>query len=395
MADIYIDVDTSVVLPLNMLPLIDSADFLTIEDAISASSLRISWNFCPTGGSPTQTTFSPGISGGPNDMFNIGHGMYTIEIPASGGSLVNNDTEGVGWFTGSGLGVCVFRSPMFLFRAAAINNTLIDGTSASTVVLATIQPSITWAQQKIVADVSLQGALDIKNGHDSGYGIMVTGSATGIRVHSDDYCAYFGGGAAYGIYTSTDNVGIYAGGGNIGLYAYGSGQGGLRAGGYTDDQYGILAKEVTQLTTGSVVADNKIDQLISGSALSDGKIDTIDTNVDQILVDTGTTLDGKIDQLISGSALSDGKIDIIDANVDEISGSMTSVEEDILAAIIEDEYDFKEVLRIMFAVLSGSSTGGGTSTITFKDVTGTLSRISATVDENGNRTSVTRNGSDV
>ena len=49
MADIYIDVDTSVVLPLNMLPLIDSADFLTIEDAISASSLRISWNFCPTG----------------------------------------------------------------------------------------------------------------------------------------------------------------------------------------------------------------------------------------------------------------------------------------------------------------------------------------------------------
>ena len=49
--------------------------------------------------------------------------------------------------------------------------------------------------------------------------------------------------------------------------------------------------------------------------------------------------------------------------------------------------------RIMFAALSGKSTGGGTTTLTFRDSGDAKARITATVDENGNRTAMTLDGS--
>ena len=49
------------------------------------------------------------------------------EIPASGGASINNDTEGFGWFTGVATGICPWRSPTIGFRAAPINDALIDG----------------------------------------------------------------------------------------------------------------------------------------------------------------------------------------------------------------------------------------------------------------------------
>jgi hypothetical protein len=55
--------------------------------------------------------------------------MYTIEIPASGGASINNDTEGFGWFTGFATGILPWRGPVIGFRASALNNSLIDGTT--------------------------------------------------------------------------------------------------------------------------------------------------------------------------------------------------------------------------------------------------------------------------
>jgi hypothetical protein len=53
--------------------------------------------------------------------------MYSIEIPASGGASINNDTEGFGWFTGVATGVLPWRGPIIGFRAAALNDALCDG----------------------------------------------------------------------------------------------------------------------------------------------------------------------------------------------------------------------------------------------------------------------------
>jgi len=49
----------------------------------------------------------------------------------------------------------------------------------------------------------------------------------------------------------------------------------------------------------------------------------------------------------------------------------------------------RQALRILLAASAGKSSGGGTSTVNFRDLADSKNRISATVDSNGNRTSVT------
>ena len=61
----------------------------------------------------------------------------------------------------------------------------------------------------------------------------------------------------------------------------------------------------------------------------------------------------------------------------------------ILGTEIETGYDMKEVLQIIAAAIAGKASGGGTTTITFRDLNDTANRIVEVVDDSGNRTSVT------
>ena len=129
MADIWMDVDTAIgEAPVNILPLIDDTDFKTIEAAVAfdAAGLALFWNFVTTGGAQTCTAVTPTSSGNYDWTDQGTSGMYAIEIPASGGASINNDTEGFGWFTGVATGVLPWRGPIIGFRAAALNNSLID-----------------------------------------------------------------------------------------------------------------------------------------------------------------------------------------------------------------------------------------------------------------------------
>lgn len=128
MPDIYFDVDTALSeVPVNIFPLTDDTDFKSRETTVAynASGMDLVWNFVTTGGAYTQTAVTP-TTAGTYDWAHQGDGMYSIEIPASGGASINNDTEGFGWFTGVATGVLPWRSPIFGFRAAAINDSLID-----------------------------------------------------------------------------------------------------------------------------------------------------------------------------------------------------------------------------------------------------------------------------
>jgi len=60
--------------------------------------------------------------------------------------------------------------------------------------------------------------------------------------------------------------------------------------------------------------------------------------------------------------------------------------------IIESGYSAAEILRIVAASLAGKVSGADTASITFKGLDGTTDRISATVDTNGNRLTVTLDG---
>jgi len=138
------------------------------------------------------------------------------------------------------------------------------------------------------------------------------------------------------------------------------------------------------------------------------KVDTADTVVDAIKAKTDnlpatpaneatlTAISALVDDLESRlTAVRAGYLDKLNvtgtlANTDNAS----LFSDDLLNSIIEDTISLKESLRLMLAVLAGRSDGGGTTTITFKDISGTLDRITATVDALGNRTDVILDGSD-
>lgn len=132
--DLWMDVDTALSeVPVNLMPLLDDTDFKTIETGVAynAAGLTLVWNFVTTGGAMTQTAVTP-TTAGTYDWAHQGNGMYSIEIPASAGASINNDTEGFGWFTGVATGVLPWRGPVIGFRASGLNDLLIDSAYSTT-----------------------------------------------------------------------------------------------------------------------------------------------------------------------------------------------------------------------------------------------------------------------
>jgi hypothetical protein len=165
----------------------------------------------------------------------------------------------------------------------------------------------------------------------------------------------------------------------------------------------------------------------------EGKIDTVDGNVDSILVDTDTTIPGLIAALNDLSAaevnaevdtaLTDIHLDhLLAADYDPASkpGTATALLNELVESdsgvsrftenaleqapggvgsgmdlddTLEGSITVGDAFRIVLAVLAGKSTGGGSSSLAFRDVADTKDRVVATVDSDGNRTGVTRDGS--
>lgn len=133
MPDLWMDVDVALAeVPVNLLPLLDDTDFKAIEASIAynAAGMALYWHFVTPAGAYTVTAVTP-TAGGDYDWTDQGDaGIYTIEIPASGGASINNDTEGFGWFTGKATGVLPWRGPVIGFRKAALNDFLVEGSYA-------------------------------------------------------------------------------------------------------------------------------------------------------------------------------------------------------------------------------------------------------------------------
>lgn len=158
------DVDTALAeVPVNIAPLIDDTDFKAIEAALAynAAGLALYWHFVTTAGAYSVTAVTP-TTGGNYDWTDQGDaGIYTIEIPASGGASINNDTEGFGWFTGVATGVLPWRGPVIGFRAAALNDALIDNAWSTTRGLAGTALPAAAADAAGGLPISDAGGLDI------------------------------------------------------------------------------------------------------------------------------------------------------------------------------------------------------------------------------------------
>lgn len=126
--DIMLKVDTAVVVPLNLMPLVDDDDGVTVKAAVvyNEAGLDLVWVFVTKAGATTVTAVTPTDTGGNYDFTDLDHGMYKIEIPASGGASINNDTEGHGWFVGKATDIAPWRSPVFQFVKANVVDSWID-----------------------------------------------------------------------------------------------------------------------------------------------------------------------------------------------------------------------------------------------------------------------------
>jgi len=66
--------------------------------------------------------------------------------------------------------------------------------------------------------------------------------------------------------------------------------------------------------------------------------------------------------------------------------------DEILDEVVEGSYTLRQLVRLISSVLFAEVTGGGTTTITFRDIGDTKNRVVATVDSSGNRTAMTLDG---
>lgn len=116
--------------PVNALPLLDDTDFKTRETAVAhnAAGMDLVWNFIDSTGAYTQTAVTP-TTGGVYDWTHQGDGIYTIEIPKSGGASINNNAVGTGWFSGVATGVLPWTGPLCEF---VLGGEITSGTPTTT-----------------------------------------------------------------------------------------------------------------------------------------------------------------------------------------------------------------------------------------------------------------------
>jgi hypothetical protein len=89
-------------------------------------------------------------------------------------------------------------------------------------------------------------------------------------------------------------------------------------------------------------------------------------------------------------AVVDGKVDTIDTNVDQLLLDVAAVVTDVMTYAVEGSVTFEQFQRIFLAALAGITTNNGAI---FKDLANLKARITATVDANNNRTNIVLDGS--
>jgi hypothetical protein len=99
-----------------------------------------------------------------------------------------------------------------------------------------------------------------------------------------------------------------------------------------------------------------------------------------------TDLDGTINTI-------DGKVDNVQIDVTAIKAvtdtlTLVAIADAVHDEVVEGTTTLRQAIRLVNAALFGKLSGGGTNTLTFRDVGDIKDRITATVDANKNRTGI-------
>jgi hypothetical protein len=131
---------------------------------------------------------------------------------------------------------------------------------------------------------------------------------------------------------------------------------------------GVLADNAV---SAAKVAADAVTELQSGLATA-AALATVSAYVDELESRLTAARAGYLDTLNTGVPLSAATIDAI------------------LDEVVEGTITLRQAQRLMLASLVGKASGGGTTTVNFRDLADTKNRVVMTTDANGNRTAVTR-----
>lgn len=149
----------------------------------------------------------------------------------------------------------------------------------------------------------------------------------------------------------------------------------------------IVPANVWDSMFGSDLLDVSLVQ-VAGSAVS-----TTTAQLGVNVVNAGGTAWGS--GAITSGAFATGAITAGAIATDAITSAELSADavDEILDEVVEGSVTLRQAIRILLAAAANKSAGGGTTSITFRDLADSKNRISATVDASGNRTAVTVDGS--
>lgn len=153
----------------------------------------------------------------------------------------------------------------------------------------------------------------------------------------------------------------------------------------------VLESAISVVNSIGVKLKTNVDATISSRA-SQSSVNAIPTNP---VLTTDTRLDN-LDATISSRSTFDPATDTVTVgtNNDKNNYNLSATAIDaILDEVVEGSLTMRQVLRVFLSMLAGKCSGGGTTTISFRDVADTKDRIVMVVDSNGNRTSITLDGS--
>jgi hypothetical protein len=399
--DMWMDVDTALAeVPVNIMPLLDDTDFKSREVAIAynQAGMDLVWNFVTTGGAYTQTAVTPTTSG-TYDWAHQGDGMYSIEIPASGGASINNDTEGYGWFTGFCTGVLPWRGPIIGFRASGLNDKLIDSA---------------YGAERGLAGTALPAAAAEAAG-----GLYTRGSGAG-QINQTNNGQIDANAARTG---GTTNTGRDIGASVLLSSGTGSGQISLSSGAVLlqATQTGVTIPTVTAVTnqvtanvtgiSGDATAADNLEAALDGTggvtitaALTGNITGNLSGSVGSVTGAVGSVT-GAVGSVTGAVGSVTGAVGSVTGNVGgNVVGSVGSVTtvsdktgyrlsatgvDDVLDEVVEGTITFRQMLRLFGAALGGELSGAATTTIVIRNASDSKTVITATCDSDGNRSAVT------
>jgi hypothetical protein len=158
-----------------------------------------------------------------------------------------------------------------------------------------------------------------------------------------------------------------------------------------------LSGHTTAGSVGKQLSDTALEATltaIKGAGWTDETLAAIDVLIDAIKTKTDNlpAAPASAGEYTTNIGAIKAKTDNLPASPAAVGSAMTLTSagvDAILDEVVVGTYTMRKLLKLAGTVLAGKLTGGGTNTISFEGLDGTAGVVVATVDGNGNRSSVT------